>query len=98
MGMAREFGECCKEWLAAKQNRFAVLPSQGLNYAYHFDASLYAKFLRAMAEEHGAVRQKAASRRSNKTPKAVSSAPCGCSRAGASRAICSSTAPDSAAS
>ena len=57
MGIAQEFGEYCKEWLAAKQNRFAVLPSQGLNYAYHFDASLYAKFLRGMAEEHGAVRQ-----------------------------------------
>ena len=57
MGIARDFGEYCKEWLAAKQNRFAVLPSQGLNYAYHFDASLYAAFLRAMAEEHGAVRQ-----------------------------------------
>ena len=57
MGIARDFGEYCKEWLAAKQNRFAVLPSQGLNYAYHFDASLYATFLRAMAEEHGAVRQ-----------------------------------------
>ena len=57
MGIAEEFGEYCKEWLAAKQSRFAVLPSQGLNYAYHFDASLYAKFLRGMAEEHGAVRQ-----------------------------------------
>ncbi|MXY53732.1 MAG: tryptophan 7-halogenase [Gammaproteobacteria bacterium] len=57
MGIAREFGEYCKEWLAAKQGRFAVLPSQGLNYAYHFDASRYAAFLRHMAEEHGAVRQ-----------------------------------------
>ena len=57
MGIAREFGEYCKEWLAAKQSRFAVLPSQGLNYAYHFDASRYAAFLRAMAEEHGALRQ-----------------------------------------
>ena len=57
MGIAEEFGEYCKEWLAARQSRFAVLPSQGLNYAYHFDASLYARFLRAMAEEHGAVRQ-----------------------------------------
>ena len=57
MGISREFGEYCKEWVAARQRRFAVLPNHGLNYAYHFDASLYARFLRAMAEEHGAVRQ-----------------------------------------
>ena len=57
MGISREFGEYCKEWVAAKRNRFAVLPNHGLNYAYHFDASLYARFLRGMAEEHGAVRQ-----------------------------------------
>lgn len=57
MGISREFGEYCKEWVAAKQRRFAVLPNHGLNYAYHFDASLYAKFLRGMAEEHGARRQ-----------------------------------------
>ena len=57
MGVSREFGEYCKEWLAAKRNRFAVMAKQGLNYAYHIDASLYARFLRGMAEEHGAVRQ-----------------------------------------
>ena len=57
MGISREFGEYCKVWVAAKQSRFAVLPSHALNYAYHFDASLYAKFLRGIAEEHGAVRQ-----------------------------------------
>lgn len=56
-GIAQEFGEYCTEWAAAKQNKFAVMPSQGLNYAYHFDASLYAKFLRKMAEEHGTRRQ-----------------------------------------
>ena len=57
MGISREFGEYCKEWVAAKRNRFAVLPNHALNYAYHFDASLYARYLRGMAEEHGAVRQ-----------------------------------------
>ncbi len=57
LGISEEFGEYCKEWLAARRNRFAVLPNQGLNYAYHIDASLYAKFLRKIAEEHGAVRQ-----------------------------------------
>ncbi len=57
MGISREFGEYCKEWAAARRDRFAVLPSGGLNYAYHMDASLYARFLRGMAEEHGAVRR-----------------------------------------
>ena len=57
MGLSAEFGEYCNEWAAAKHNRFAVLPNQGLNYAYHLDASLYAKFLRRIAEEHGARRQ-----------------------------------------
>lgn len=57
LGISKEFGEYCNEWLAAKHNRFAVLPNQNLNYAYHIDASLYAKFLRKIAEDHGAVRQ-----------------------------------------
>ncbi len=56
LGISREFGEYCKELVAAKRNRFAVLPNQGLNYAYHIDASLYAKFLRGLAEDHGALR------------------------------------------
>ncbi|MDG0990893.1 MAG: tryptophan 7-halogenase [Luminiphilus sp.] len=56
LGISKEFGEYCNEWAAAKQNRFAVLPNQNLNYAYHFDSSRYAKFLREIAEEHGAVR------------------------------------------
>ena len=57
LGISKEFGEYCNEWLAAKENRFAVLPNQRLNYAYHIDASLYAKFLRKIAEECGTVRQ-----------------------------------------
>ncbi len=55
-GIAKEYGEYCNEWVAAKNNRFAVLPNQGLNYAYHFDSARYAAFLRKRAEEHGAVR------------------------------------------
>ena len=57
MGISEEFGEYCKEWAAARHSRFAVLPNQGLNYAYHFDASRYATFLRGIAEENGAKRQ-----------------------------------------
>ena len=55
--MSEEFGNYCTELVAAQDNRFAVLPNNGLNYAYHFDASLYAKFLRGIAEENGAVRK-----------------------------------------
>ena len=57
LGISKEFGEYCNEWLAAKHNRFAVLPNQNLNYAYHIDASLYAQFLRKIADEYGVVRQ-----------------------------------------
>ena len=57
MGISQEFGEYCNEWAAAKRSRFAVLPNQRLNYAYHMDASLYAKFLRGIAEENGATRR-----------------------------------------
>ena len=32
LGMVKEYGEYCAEWLAAKQNRFAVLPNLTLNY------------------------------------------------------------------
>jgi len=55
-GIADDFGQYCLELVAAERGRFAHLPKLGLNYAYHIDASLFAKFLRAMAEEHGARR------------------------------------------
>ncbi|GAA6137361.1 tryptophan 7-halogenase [Arenicella sp. 4NH20-0111] len=56
LGLAKEFGQYCGELVAAQQNKFAVTPKQGLNYAYHIDAGLYAQFLRELAEEHGAKR------------------------------------------
>ena len=45
-GISQEFGDYCVELQAAKANKFAVLPNNGLNYAYHIDAGRYAKFLR----------------------------------------------------
>jgi tryptophan halogenase len=68
LGISEEFGDYCTELVAAKDQRFAVLPNSGLNYAYHFDASLYAKFLRGIAEENGAVRQEGKVRRVEQAP------------------------------
>ncbi|WP_111642173.1 tryptophan halogenase family protein [Marinimicrobium alkaliphilum] len=55
-GIVSDYGDYCTEHLAAREEKFAVLPSNGLNYAYHMDAGLYAQFLRKMAEKHGATR------------------------------------------
>ncbi|WP_232522345.1 tryptophan halogenase family protein [Marinimicrobium alkaliphilum] len=55
-GLVTEYGDYCTEHLAARQNKFAVLPRSGLNYAYHFDAGLYAGFLRKLCESWGVKR------------------------------------------
>jgi len=55
-GLASEFGDYCLELRAAQESKFAHLPKNGLNYAFHIDATLYAKFLRKLSEEHGTVR------------------------------------------
>ncbi len=55
-GIAEEFGNYCLELRAAQENKFAHLPKNGLNYAFHIDATLYAKFLRKLSEEDGTVR------------------------------------------
>lgn len=55
-GLSKEYGDYCPELVAAKQNRFAVTPGQGLNYAYHLDATAYSAFLRKIAEQHGVIR------------------------------------------
>jgi tryptophan halogenase len=56
LGFSKDFGDYCSELVAAQQNKFAVTPNHGLNYAYHIDAGLYAKFLRKLAEKFGAKR------------------------------------------
>jgi tryptophan halogenase len=55
-GIARDYGDYCLELRAAEENRFAHLPQGGMNYAFHLDAGLYAKFMREFSERHGARR------------------------------------------
>ncbi|AOS97148.1 Flavin-dependent tryptophan halogenase RebH [Microbulbifer aggregans] len=55
-GIDYQIGDYCREHLAAREQRFAVLPDQDRNHAYHLDATLYAKFLRKFAESHGVRR------------------------------------------
>lgn len=55
-GIASGYEDYCLELKAATEDRFAHLPGGGLNYAYHMDASLYARFLRKFSERHGATR------------------------------------------
>jgi len=55
-GLAGDYGDYCLELRAAQENRFAHLPRGGMNYAYHLDATAYAKFLRAFSERFGVQR------------------------------------------
>ncbi len=54
--LAGDYGNYCLELKAAQQSRFAHLPRTGMNYAYHLDATLYAKFLRKFSEGFGVKR------------------------------------------
>jgi Tryptophan halogenase/Family of unknown function (DUF6445) len=55
-GLASDYGDYCLELRAAMDNRFAHLPNNGLNYAYHLDATRYAAYLRRFSEAQGVVR------------------------------------------
>lgn len=55
-GLSSDFGDYCLERQAAEAGKFAHLPNNGLNYAYHIDATLYAQFLRKIAEHEGLTR------------------------------------------
>ena len=61
-GEAPPLDDLCMAWAAAKRGRFAQpLGDQRhvgstFDYAYHFDAGLYARFLRSYAEARGVVR------------------------------------------
>src|SRR5689334_11547103 len=62
-GNARPIGDYCVTEIVAQKNRFAFpdlrvagAPASYLRYAYHFDATLYAGYLRAYAERRGVRR------------------------------------------
>jgi tryptophan halogenase len=55
-GHAFPYDDYCIEVRAADARKFAHLPDDAINYAYQLDSTLYARFLRAMAEEHGVRR------------------------------------------
>ena len=62
-GRAPDIGQYTVQTMAAPLNRFALphdappgSPLAGMAYAYHFDASLYARYLRRLAEGRGVSR------------------------------------------
>ncbi|MFG6417112.1 DUF6445 family protein [Roseateles sp. DC23W] len=55
-GLASSYDDYCLELRAAMESRFALLPDNGINYAYHFDATLYGQYLRRIAEGLGVQR------------------------------------------
>lgn len=56
LGIADAFGSYSIELQAAAAKRFAAEFEPRLNYAYHLDATAYAKYLREMAEKNGVIR------------------------------------------
>ncbi|HWD68290.1 MAG TPA: tryptophan halogenase family protein [Caulobacteraceae bacterium] len=63
MGEAKDFDHYALNCLAARQNRFCLpnpklvnSPMADIDYAFHFDASLYARFLRQRSEAQGVER------------------------------------------
>jgi tryptophan halogenase len=55
-GFGDEIGDYCLEHRAAESGRFAAGADPRLNYAYHFDAGRYARYLRGHCEANGLVR------------------------------------------
>ena len=47
------YDDYCLELVAAMHGKFAHLPDDAMNYAYQLDSTLYARFLRQMAEADG---------------------------------------------
>ena len=55
-GHEESYDDYCLELIAAREGKFAHLPDDRMNYAYQLDSTLYAKFLRGMAESDGCKR------------------------------------------
>lgn len=55
-GMRSKIGDYCLEFKAAIDNKFATSPQSRINYAYHLDAAVYARFLRKFSERFGVRR------------------------------------------
>jgi tryptophan halogenase len=55
-GVAKEYWDYSLNIRSAKANKFNLDPAAGLEYAYHFDASLYAAYLRKYSEALGVKR------------------------------------------
>ena len=68
LGISSDFGDYCLERQAAEAQKFAHLPKNGLNYAFHIDASLYAKYLRKFSERFGVTRQEGKISKVNTNP------------------------------
>ena len=56
IGVESELGDYCLELKAAEQNKFSNRPPLEMSYAYHLDASVYAKYLRKFSEALGVRR------------------------------------------
>ena len=56
LGVQSELGDYCFELQAAKAGKFGISQQVDVNFAYHFDAGQYAKFLRKFAEGFGIKR------------------------------------------
>ena len=55
-GHSESYDDYCLELQAAYKNKFAHLPENRINYAFHLDATRYAAFLRRLAEDAGCTR------------------------------------------
>lgn len=55
-GLNAPFGDYSPELQAAKAGKFSLTNKPRLSYAYHLDASAYARYLRKMSEQNGARR------------------------------------------
>jgi tryptophan halogenase len=70
LGFGDALGDYCLEHQAAEAGKFVHSDAAPMNYAYHFDAGLYARFLRSKYEPKGvnAVEGKIASVEQTRPP------------------------------